>query len=223
MARERITEGHMVADTDSLARRVSALEQVELDALREALGIPGKAKVYLCVCRLIEVKGVDLLLSAWQQFSEGDKAADSFLLVVGDGPLRADLETMCRTENIRGVIFTGGIDYDEIHRYFALSDVFVIPTLEDNWSLVVPEAMACGLPILCSRYNGCWPELVHHGINGFVFDPRQIERIKEALGAVRENDNLVAMGKKSAELVMNYTPATAAQAIYAACNIALSS
>ena len=56
-----------------------------------------------------------------------------------------------------------------------------MPTLEDNWNLVVPEAMACGLPIACSIYNGCYPELVHEGINGKLFGPLKEKTIIEAL------------------------------------------
>ena len=49
--------------------------------------------------------------------------------------------------------------------------------LEDNWSLVVPEAMSCGLPILCTRYNGCWPELVRENENGWVFRSFESRRV----------------------------------------------
>ena len=71
---------------------------------------------------------------------------------------------------LTNVYFIGKVDYDNLPNYYQSADVFVIPTLEDNWSLVVPEAMASGLPILSSVYNGCYPEYVTED-NGWVFDP----------------------------------------------------
>ena len=86
-----------------------------------------------------------------------------------------------------------------------MSDVFVIPTLEDNWSLVVPEAMACGLPIACSIYNGCHPELVKKDENGITFDPLKKESIIETLAYFHTQD-LEKMGKKSFEIEKEYNP-----------------
>ena len=106
--------------------------------------------------------------------------------------------------------------------YYAAADAFVIPTLEDNWSLVVPEAMACGLPILCSKYNGCWPELVQEGRNGWVFDPLDEQGTTETLStAVRCQPELATMGAESLAIVSEHSPRRAAQAILSACELAL--
>jgi len=78
---------------------------------------------------------------------------------------------MVRTLGLDFVRFAGRVHYGDMPAYYAACDALVMPTLEDNWSLVVPEAMAAGKPVLCSVHNGCWPELVHDGENGWVFDP----------------------------------------------------
>ena len=103
------------------------------------------------------------------------------------------------------MIFTGGIDYSIIYKYYAISDVFIIPTLEDNWSLVVPEAMACGLPIACSIYNGCHPELVHKDNNGITFDPLDQESVTNALHYFHTVD-LKQFGKRSIEIEKDFNP-----------------
>ena len=102
------------------------------------------------------------------------------------------------------------------------SDVFIIPTLQDNWSLVVPEAMACGLPIACSKYNGCWPELVKPE-NGWVFDPLNQEETVKTLQKIGScnTSQLRSMGKCSREIVQDFSPGKAAQAIFNACAKAL--
>ena len=117
--------------------------------------------------------------------------------------------------------FIGGIDYDDIHKYYAMADVFMISTLEDNWSLVVPEAMACGLPVMCSQYNGCWPELVTKQ-NGWVFDPLDPAGTSACLNTcLAARQQWPDMGWKSWEIVSRHTPEHAARAILEACRIAL--
>ena len=97
-----------------------------------------------------------------------------------------------------------------------------MPTLEDNWSLVVSEAMACGLPILCSCYNGCYPELIEPGGNGWIFDPLDETDTYSALHrCVVNRSRLPQMGVRSQEIVAKYTPENAAKAILEACRIAL--
>ena len=108
-------------------------------------------------------------------------------------------------KDYHSVIFTGGIDYSIIYKYYAISDVFIIPTLEDNWSLVVPEAMACGLPIACSIYNGCHPELVHKDNNGITFDPLDQESVTNALHYFHTVD-LKQFGKRSIEIEKDFNP-----------------
>ncbi len=94
-------------------------------------------------------------------------------------------------------------------------------TLEDNWSLVVPEAMACGLPIVCSVYNGCHPELIKNDENGWVFDPLEAEDTFAKLAQCLENmDRLKEMGQKSKAIARKFTPGLAADSIIGACKIA---
>ena len=124
---------------------------------------------------------------------------------------------------LKNVQLLGSVDYDKMALYYAAADVFLMPTLEDNWSLVVPEAMACGLPILTSKYNGCWPELVQDNLNGWVFDSLDPDDIYRCLGLCMTNrQRLKTMGQASTEIVSGHTPEHAARAILDACEIAYS-
>lgn len=108
-----------------------------------------------------------------------------------------------------------------IAKYYKAADCFIIPTLEDNWSLVVPEAMACELPVATSIYNGCHPELVHPE-NGWTFDPLSQESIINVLHDIVENrSHLKEMGAKSMQIVSKETANRAADSIMKAINIAL--
>lgn len=209
--KKKLTFGHMVADTEGLKTKVAKISEDEAERLREKLGC--KQTVFLYVGRLIALKGIVELLKGW-------KAADlhdATLLLVGDGNQRKEIESLIKTENIKNVILAGKVDYDNIAPYYAMADCFVIATLEDNWSLVVPEAMSCGLPVICSIYNGCWPELVKPE-NGWTFDPIEVESVA---GVFKESftrrDEFATMGEASQRIVANHTPMHAAQGIMEAC------
>ncbi|MBR5851236.1 MAG: glycosyltransferase family 4 protein [Bacteroidaceae bacterium] len=206
--REKIFTGAMCADSEGLAQKVAALPSEEKKLIKTNLiGKEGNGLLYIFVGRIIELKGVNNLLEAWSEHiisNPKDK-----LLIVGDGPLLKEYQ---KTYPNKSIIFTGGIDYSDIYKYYAVSDVFIIPTLEDNWSLVVPEAMACGLPIACSIYNGCYPELVKKDINGITFDPLKKESIIETLAYFHTQD-LGIMGKNSIEIEKKYNPENTANNI----------
>ena len=140
------------------------------------------------------------------------------LLIIGNGSLFEKFTF--QYGKIDTISFLGEIDYSQIYKYYAISDVFVIPTLEDNWSLVVPEAMSCKLAIASSIYNGCYPELVHEKINGKLFDPLERKSIKEALSFFH-SVNLESYGKSSAEIVQKYNPRQTAENILEAINLTI--
>jgi len=221
MDSEKITTGHMVADTENLKKQLAGISATRRRELRESWGSP--QIVFLSVGQLIERKGFRQLLEGWARFS-GAYDGTSALVVIGSGPEHARLRDLIERLNLKSVYLAGGVDYDQIANYYASTDIFIIPTLEDNWSLVVPEAMACGLPVICSIYNCCWPELVQEGRNGWVFDPLQQDTIVQTLTkALSSVADLQRMGSESRVIVANHTPEHAAEAIWDACNIALKS
>lgn len=214
-----ITYGHMAADTEELVHKASTISSSEIEDLRRKWNIHGIGILYLG--SLSVRKGVRELIQRWTLF-EKKHLGEATLILVGDGDLSDELKTMCGKRNLTGVRFIGSVNYDNISKYYTAADVFIMPTLEDNWSLVVPEAMACGLPILCSKYNGCWPELVHDEINGWVFDPLKPDDILRVLkSCIEHREELKSMGEKSRQIVSYFSPENAAKSIFKACQIAL--
>lgn len=208
-----IFTGAMCADSDELSNKVSALTEEDIICYKkELINKPGDGLTYIYVGRIIELKGINYLLNSWR--IHVSKYPLDKLLIVGDGPL---LEEYCRVYPDSSIIFTGGIDYSDIYKYYAISDVFIIPTLEDNWSLVVPEAMACGLPIACSIYNGCHPELIIEDVNGKTFDPINQDSILETLNYFHQHD-IKMMGSNSKNIEKQYSPEKTAENIINAVN-----
>ena len=214
--RERITLGHMVADNEVLAQKSSAVSAMDQQRIRETVDAQGICLLY--VGRMLKLKGLHELLRAWRSVEA--KQPDAFLVLVGDGPESEALQGYVAKHGLKRVRFTGRIAHDEIATWYASADCFVIPTLEDNWSLVVPEAMACGLPIVCSKYNGCWPELVQES-NGWVFDPLDHDEFVQTLNAsIDDHKNYPSRSESSRKIVARFSPKTGAQAIIDAAQIA---
>ena len=221
MPRNRIFTGHMAADTEHLSGQVRRTTVSQVQKLRSQWNVDGA--LFLYVGQLIPRKGIRELLKAWQSFEAKENPhRNATLVLVGDGPQRHKLEDMCRTTGLKRVRWVGRVDYSDVARWYAAADFFVIPTLEDNWSLVVPEAMACGLPILSSIYNGCWPELIRQGQNGWLFDPFDPNAVYDALCiAMDHRDRLSDLRNASKHISKDFSPARAARSIYNACRSSL--
>lgn len=211
---DQLTYGHMVADVKGLSSAVRLLDSCNIQVLRNKLGVKGIMILY--VGRLLKLKGVKQLQDAWKKFVNNDLrdlGSDATLVYVGGGPLEEELKNSIVNENIKNIVLAGKIDYDNIAPFYAAADAFILPTTGDNWSLVIPEAMACGLPVATTIYNGCYPELVTSA-NGWVFDSLNQDSIVSTLRKIVKNSSkLKAMGEESRRIVANHTAENAAKGI----------
>jgi glycosyltransferase involved in cell wall biosynthesis len=134
----------------------------------------------LFVGSLTERKGVELLLKAFRPAAE--KHPGIRLRIVGDGPLRPRLEQAAAGLGLRDKVeFAGFVNYEEIHTEYAQADAFVLPTLEDAFGVVVVEALAAGVPVICSPFAGA-AEYIQDGENGFIVDPTDTGGLTERIG-----------------------------------------
>ncbi len=215
----RITTGHMVADVVRFSESAATTSPADRQRQRDAMGAAGLCFLY--VGGITERKGTAELIDAWAKF-QATSPSSATLVLAGDGVERPRLEALIEKNRIPNVRFIGAVSYDQLPAVYTAADVFVMPTLEDNWSLVVPEAMACNLPVLCSIHNGCWPELVLDGQNGWTFDPLRPDDLATLFSRCMEKQReLPAMGEISRQIISRHTPTTAAQAVLQACEIAL--
>ena len=216
---ERITYGHMVADVNNLVEKSTIITNNKIQQKRSELELNGL--VFLYVGQIIPRKGIMQLLQSWKIFSREVGMDKYSLLLVGNGLQMYECRSYCKDNNLDNVRFTGEITHDKLPLYYKCGDVLIMPTLEDNWSLVVPEAMACGLPILCSKYNGCWPELARDSLNGWVFDPLDIsDTVRILQSCLCKNSQLQQMGKTSKQIISKHTASQAVDAIMEGCDIA---
>jgi glycosyltransferase involved in cell wall biosynthesis len=165
--------------------------------------------IFLFIGQLIPRKGIEYLLKACANL-KASGIKEYTLLIIGEGEQRHELETFSQEHDLP-VKWLGWIDYCSLGSYFKVADVFVLPTIEDTWGMVVLEAMAFGKPILCSKGAGA-SELVVEGESGYLFEPENIEDLAQAMRCfVNRPDLITVMGKTSQELIAQYTPGAAAE------------
>lgn len=214
----RLTFGHMVADVDGLRENVEKISLDKVELLKKQYNLNGVT--FLFVGQLIARKGIKQMLEAWNLFKKMN-SGDSTLVIVGSGWQEEELKQYVQLNNVPNVVFVGAIQYESISLFYKASDCFILPTLEDNWSLVIPEAMACGLPVATTIYNGCYPELVKEN-NGWVFDSLDSKSIINTFDEIVKNKKrLPEMGMISRKIVSSYNAETAAKSIIAAIEKAL--
>ncbi len=174
-------------------------------AVRERLGLP--TRYFVSVCRLSPEKNVHGLLKAYAGFRQNGGNWD--LVIVGSGPAEKNLKNMAAVERIPGVHFVGWKQYEELPAYYALASCFVLASVSEPWGLAVNEAMACGLPVLVSKKCGCVPELCLRGVNGYDFDPRDVDALTNVmLRVAADEQHLSHMGHLSDQIIANFTPET---------------
>lgn len=120
---------------------------------------------FLCAGALIPRKGVVLLAQAFRRLAERD--TNVRLRFLGDGPLSARLrELLAPVASL--VTFVGFKDWGELPEEFGKADVLCTPSLHDGWGLVVPEALASGMPVIASDRTGAALELLRPRRNGWL-------------------------------------------------------
>ena len=114
---------------------------------------------------LIERKGLVPFLATLARWGTDHPDRDVDFWLVGDGPLRVDLERTHLPANV-SLKLLGTVGYDELPRVYSQAGIFVLPTLADEWAVVVNEALAAGLPVLGSVYSQAVEELVRDDVAG---------------------------------------------------------
>jgi glycosyltransferase involved in cell wall biosynthesis len=143
---------------------------------------PRSAVRLLYVGQLTPRKGVTPFLRALAAWTANHPDVDVEFRIAGHGPERPALESIARPSNLT-VEFLGDIAYHHLPRVYAESSILVLPTLEDEWAVVVNEALAAGLPVLGSRYSAAVEELVRDGENGWTFVPDDQQSVGAAMTA----------------------------------------
>lgn len=162
--------------------------------LREKTDYSGRQLLY--VGSLIQRKGLDLLLPALAETSE-----DIRLVLVGEGQEKDALLQQAKELGIEERIeFRGYVEGEPLRELYNSSDIFVLPTREDCFGLVILEAMCASLPVISSKYADGAFDLIEEGKNGYIVDPENTKEFATAIEqAFADEEKLAQMGKHSYE------------------------
>ncbi|OGW24282.1 MAG: hypothetical protein A2X55_04975 [Nitrospirae bacterium GWB2_47_37] len=142
------------------------------------LGISSDTSVILYASKMMPRKRPMDLLKAYEKIHNKVNMA---LVFVGDGIERSTLEVYTKSQNLKNVYFVGFKNQTELPEFFVIADVFVLPSIDEPWGLIINEAMNFGLPVITTDQVGARYDLVRDGENGFVYPAGDIGRLAECL------------------------------------------
>lgn len=147
-------------------------------------------------------KGTHLLLDAWNDLDIPE--AESELILVGNP--RSDFQEIIKKKKIKSnVIFFGSTSQEKLKQLYHNASVFVLPSLQEGCAMVIGEAMASGLPVICSTHTGA-DELITDGKEGFLIPPYDIKAIQEKiLWCYHNQEQAQAMGAQGHQTVQRFT------------------
>lgn len=183
---------------------LKSFDGLSREHVRRKLKIPNKQKIIVFVGTLRPVKGLKYLIQAMDIIAKHDTLVK--LMLVGDGEERQSLQELVKELDLENrVIFMGKVSNEEVPEYMVAADVFVLPSLQEGFGIVNLEAMACGLPIVTTNVKGL-PEIVKHGENGLLVEPKNPAQIAEKVLQLLENSELrERISRNNRERVKNYT------------------
>lgn len=182
-------------------RKIANEDVIDIDSkrlLREKLGIREK-KMILFVGQFIFRKGLDILLGACWNLCE------TAVVMVGGSDVKSFLPED-RNELPKHFYIEGFKEKTALREYYQAADIFVFPTREDIWGLVINEAMTYGLPVVTTDRCGAGLELVKNGENGYLVPVDDVEKLRESIEHLLDDDDLRRhMSDANRKKMENYT------------------
>jgi glycosyltransferase involved in cell wall biosynthesis len=256
MPAERVFLGYDAVDNRYFEDKAAGVRS-QSSLVRDQFGLPS-SPFFLASARFVEMKNLPRLLEAYARYRQlasnssiGNQKSKSStpspfyplpsiapwnLVLLGDGPLRSTLHSSLSTLNLHEHVQMPGFkQYSDLPAYYGIASAFVHASTKEPWGLVVNEAMASGLPMLVSNRCGCAADLVQEGVNGFTFDPYNVEQLAQLMlklstlnsalhsprSTLRAPSSLAQMGNASREIIANWGPDRFAAGLQAAAAKAL--
>lgn len=175
--------------------------------MRRELGLDSSGPVILFASKLQKRKRCEDLLEAYLDLcSDIEDEPVPYLVIVGDGVERATLERRAKESGVSGVRFCGFRNQSELPGFFDLATVFVLPSQDEPWGLIVNEVMNSGRAVILSNDVGCQPDLVTEGVEGCVFAVGDVKALTDALRRVlMEPGTAEAMGERGLKRISEWS------------------
>jgi glycosyltransferase involved in cell wall biosynthesis len=202
----RIFNQFLSIDVTAIETR-ARMKRSKLD-IRQSLGLPLHRRIVLFCGYLIPRKRIDLMILAVSSFAPDRRPV---VLIVGRGPLQSQLQDLAARLAVTA-LFVGFHEGEELADYYLASDAFVLPSDDEPWGLVINEAMAASLPVICSDACGAAGDLVQDGTNGYRFRVGDASSLHEKLSLLLSKD-LEPFSRASLNIIRQWTPTNSAESL----------
>lgn len=166
-----------------VSQQIEKRDTLRIQARRE-LGMEENDIIVLTIGQFIHRKGFDILLNAAKMLDKKIK-----LYFVGGIPTD-EYKNLCKKNQLRNIYFEGFKNSDILAKYYTAADIFVLPTREDVWGLVVNEAMSYALPVITTTKCIAGLEMVKDNYNGFLVEPDNIIDLANKINKIALNKEL---------------------------------
>jgi glycosyltransferase involved in cell wall biosynthesis len=195
----------------------AALSPEERAKVRKEYGLPVDRPVVLYASKFMRRKHPDDLIRAMARLR--DKGQVATLFMVGTGEMEHDLRNLVASLGMENVVFGGFINQAELPKIYAAADIFVLPSENEPWGLIVNEVMCAGIPVVISDEVGCVPDLVKEGVNGYHMKAGDIGSLAMALEKLLADDvQRQKMGAASLSIIRDWSYKRCRQGITEALN-----
>ena len=189
---------------DNTKFKKNITQPANLDNIKTKLKIPLDLPVILFASKFIKrKKPIDLLRAKLELEKDNIKSA---LIFIGSGEEGEELKKFCIDQKLQNVYFIGFRNQSELPSYYSIADIFVLPSFDEPWGLIINEVMCSGVAIVCSDEIGAVPDLVLSGKNGFTYPAGDIELLTKYLKhLIVFPDICEDFGKKSLEIISKWS------------------
>lgn len=185
------------------------------EAVKAELGVPAGTPVILYASKLTARKRPMDLLCAYERIRAA--RIPGALLMVGSGDQQVELKRYAAEHAVPDVFFPGFQNQSELPKYYAIADLFVLPSENEPWGLVINEAMAAALPVVATDEVGAAADLVQEGGNGFVYRSGDVDALAHILQSlVTDADLRRRMGRQSSAIIDRWNFEACVQGIHEA-------
>jgi len=169
----------------------------------------GQPLNFFTCCQMIHRKGLDVLLEACRRLD----VKNWRLTLVGEGPLKEKLQTeFSKHFSAEQVFFQGEVPYESRANVFAGHHVFVFPSRWDGWGMVVPEALAAGLPVIATDQVVAAHEFIQNGVNGFIVPAENPDALASKMAYfLLHEERIPEMSLSARESLKDYRPEVGAE------------
>ena len=177
------------------------------EALRRELDLKAGRLVFLFASKLQTRKRAIDLVEAFLKLSPAPGVEPpAYLLIIGDGEERSAIEKRIQESGFSNTHMLGFRNQSELSCFFDLCDVFILPSMREQWGLIVNEVMNAARAVVVSNEVGCHVDLVEDGKNGFVFPAQDVDALSAILRRFIENPSIArTMGQQSLKTIARYS------------------